>query len=888
MCSTTLSVYCAARCIDTYTSQRQKAAQTESGEHDEIDGRLLSIVERLFQKCVVDGQYEQAVGLGIEAHRLDFLEEAIMKSPEPSKSVEYTLKSIQRSISSKNYRDEILQLIVDIYERLSNPDLGAVMKCLMILHQVDKAADILIKLLRGNEDKVLMAYQISFDVFGAEKQEFTTALRQRLAQEFKIVELEDKPEENPSTEKQQENDAMDADGIGGESAGLETPLLTGADNEEVVEIAPQDRAASRTDRILSGAIPMELERQFLARNNATDFQILKNIKSSVEPRNSVCHGATVFANALMNAGTTNDSFLRENLDWLAKATNWSKFSATAGLGVIHKGNIKNSKSVMSPYLPSNPSSNSSPYSQGGALYAMGLIHSNNEAGARAYLLEALKSTNNEVVQHGACLGLGVAALGSGDESLFTDIRELVYSDGAIAGEAAGFAMGMIFAGVGKGKTEDFLAQSGETEHEKIIRGLALGAAIVEYGQEEKADSAIEAMILDQDPILRYGGMFAIGLAYCGTCDNAAMQKLLHFAVSDVSNDVRRSAVMSIGFVLAGYPELCVRTVSLLSESYNPHVRYGSAMAIGISGAGTGCRESVALLEPMLKDATDFVQQGALISLALLLVEQPESRQQILRDRINEVHGSRAVELMTRMGAIMAAGILDVAGRNATISLHTDIGGLRKCAVIGLAVFLQYWYWYPLTHMISLAIKPTALICVDDTLAPPKNFKAKCNCKKSLFAYPASVAVEDKKFREKLTTAVLSTTARAKARAAKKDADQKAQDKADTMAVEKEDSKEDQLKEPQEEEAATHELDNPARVVNAQRKFVEFLEDSRWKPVRSQPSGFVVLKDSFPEKQTVYAFDDLEGNKDAEKQEEGGPSRQGEEPPPPQPFEYVPS
>ena len=37
--------------------------------------------------------------------------------------------------------------------------------------------------------------------------------------------------------------------------------------------------------------------------------------------------------------------------------------------------------------------------------------------------------------------------------------------------------------------------------------------------------------LMQDPILRYGGMFVIGLAYRGTANNAAIQKLLHFAVS---------------------------------------------------------------------------------------------------------------------------------------------------------------------------------------------------------------------------------------------------------------------------------------------------------------------------------------------------------------------
>ena len=35
------------------------------------------------------------------------------------------------------------------------------------------------------------------------------------------------------------------------------------------------------------------------------------------------------------------------------------------------------------------------------------------------------------------------------------------------------------------------------------------------------------------------------------------------------------------------PEQCPSVVSLLSESYNPHVRCGAAMALGICCAGTG-------------------------------------------------------------------------------------------------------------------------------------------------------------------------------------------------------------------------------------------------------------------------------------------------------------
>lgn len=171
----------------------------------------------------------------------------------------------------------------------------------------------------------------------------------------------------------------------------------------------------------------------------------------------------------------------------------------------------------------------------------------------------------------------------------------------------------------------------------------------------------------------------------------------------MSDDVRRAAVLNLGFVLMNVPEQCPKIVSLLAESYNPHVRwapqpavialrqavllmccaasgeailldldhrfeldmiqlisgasqqtarhsnctggsvnppllkpptpcsmhthtqpsphpptrptsshpprrYGAAMAVGIACAGTGMREAMGLLEPMLQDATDFVQQ----------------------------------------------------------------------------------------------------------------------------------------------------------------------------------------------------------------------------------------------------------------------------------------
>jgi hypothetical protein len=46
-----------------------------------------------------------------------------------------------------------------------------------------------------------------------------------------------------------------------------------------------------------------------------------------------------------------DTFLRDNLDWLSRATNWAKFSATASLGLIHKGQLQQGRALMGPYLP---------------------------------------------------------------------------------------------------------------------------------------------------------------------------------------------------------------------------------------------------------------------------------------------------------------------------------------------------------------------------------------------------------------------------------------------------------------------------------------------------------------------------------------------------------
>jgi 26S proteasome regulatory subunit N2 len=184
---------------------------------------------------------------------------------------------------------------------------------------------------------------------------------------------------------------------------------------------------------VSGEESIRLYHDFLQRNNRVDLLILKNTKVGItlyiqsysliwlqeglDSRSSIYHTALTLQNAYMHSGTSSDVFLRENLDWLGRAANWSKFSATAALGVIHKGNVSEGMKLLGPYLPSDTGAGgpgSSTFSEGGALYALGLINAGRGKDVIGYLREKLKAATDETVQHGAALGLGVAGMGTAD------------------------------------------------------------------------------------------------------------------------------------------------------------------------------------------------------------------------------------------------------------------------------------------------------------------------------------------------------------------------------------------------------------------------------------------------------------------------------------------
>jgi 26S proteasome regulatory subunit N2 len=141
---------------------------------------------------------------------------------------------------------------------------------------------------------------------------------------------------------------------------------------------------------------------------------------------------------------------------------------------------------------------SSSYSEGGSLFALGLINANHGSGVLGYLRDSLKNTQIEVVQHGACLGVGVAGMATDSPEIYEELKSVLFSDSAVAGEAAGLAMGLVMLGTAsKTAIEEMLQYAHETQHEKIIRGLSIGMSLIMYGQEENADAMIEQLCSDK-------------------------------------------------------------------------------------------------------------------------------------------------------------------------------------------------------------------------------------------------------------------------------------------------------------------------------------------------------------------------------------------------------
>lgn len=133
----------------------------------------------MFQRCLDDGQYRQALGLALETHRMDIFEKAIKQSvsqgscyvldkaglkqirfsqscplifqDDVAGMLQYAFQVAMGLIQNRGFRNTVLRSLVALYRNLDTPDYVNMCQCLIFLDDPLAVADVLEKLSKDSE-----------------------------------------------------------------------------------------------------------------------------------------------------------------------------------------------------------------------------------------------------------------------------------------------------------------------------------------------------------------------------------------------------------------------------------------------------------------------------------------------------------------------------------------------------------------------------------------------------------------------------------------------------------------------------------------------------------------------------------------------------------------
>ena len=254
--------------------------------------RLQALVHRLLESCCSTGKYDHALGIALEARETEKVRDILKASGSDMTLLKYALSSCVTVVQSKSFRQEALAVIAECLQQLfENKHATAAYDLILVyqlLGQPLPVAKALTELIQGSEEDSLLALQLCFDLMDSGDQAFVNSVAEGMAEAEKADE----------------------------------------DKEEL------KKRWERTSKVLTGGFPSELALSFLHKNSKADRLIMENLKKSLEERgsggrSSVLHNAAVMTHSYLYAGTTNDSFLRDYLDWMKKASNWYVYSSVS-------------------------------------------------------------------------------------------------------------------------------------------------------------------------------------------------------------------------------------------------------------------------------------------------------------------------------------------------------------------------------------------------------------------------------------------------------------------------------------------------------------------------------------------------------------------------------
>ncbi len=190
-----IALFSSAKCIDEYIRQRAtqvdgKAKKGQEQEQHEVPVRALeTLVDKIFERSYEMGEYKYALGIALEARRVDRIEETIKKSGDLVNMLNYCFR-VAMEVISRDFRQtvtppknsffspfpfclcyaspfsatlyflfnnnimQVLGILVPLYRGLEVPDWIRVCEILIFLDNAQEVAAILCNLLTGTEVRV--------------------------------------------------------------------------------------------------------------------------------------------------------------------------------------------------------------------------------------------------------------------------------------------------------------------------------------------------------------------------------------------------------------------------------------------------------------------------------------------------------------------------------------------------------------------------------------------------------------------------------------------------------------------------------------------------------------------------------------------------------------
>ncbi|EKG13391.1 Proteasome/cyclosome regulatory subunit [Macrophomina phaseolina MS6] len=456
--------------------------------------------------------------------------------------------------------------------------------------------------------------------------------------------------------------------------------------------------------------------------------------------------ASAFVNAFVNAGFGNDKMMLVDEDknsWVWRTKDEGMLSTAASLGLLMQWDTEGGLDKIDRYTYLEEDQ-----IKAGAMLASGIVNSGVRSDADPAMALLGDSDNLESksvpIRVASIMGLGLAYAGSNKEELLELLLPIV-SDTSLdmkLSAMAALSLGMIFVGSAQSDVSEAIIQTFLDEDrtkqlkDKWTRFMALGLALLFFGQQEEVDVILETLKAIDHPMSKPTSVLAEVCAWAGTGAVLKIQQLLHICnehIDDESEEkkgdelLQAYAVIGISLVSMGEEvgqDMVLRTFGHLMHYGETNIRKAVPLALGLISPSNPQMKVYDTLSRYSHDNDNDVAINAIFAMGLVGAGTNNARlAQLLRQLASYYSRDPNALFMVRI----AQGLLHMGKGTLSVNpFHTDRQVLSRVAAAGLLTvlvslidakqFVLSDSHYLLYFMVT-AMQPRFLITVDEDLKP---------------------------------------------------------------------------------------------------------------------------------------------------------------------------